>query len=94
VGPAKVTLQPRREAPSCNRDCDGRSPHSGLALLESLDKDERLAGSHRLTAVRAHLLERAGDREGAIPFHREAAARTTSIPERNYLPMRAGRLSE
>jgi predicted RNA polymerase sigma factor len=69
-------------------------PRAGLALLESLDKDERLAGSHRLTAVRAHLLERAGERQAAIPFYREAAARTTSIPERNYLLMRAGRLSE
>jgi RNA polymerase sigma factor (sigma-70 family) len=69
-------------------------PRAGLALLESLDQDERLAGSHRLTAVRAHLLERAGDRQAAIPFYREAAARTTSIPERNYLLMRAGLLSE
>jgi RNA polymerase sigma factor (sigma-70 family) len=69
-------------------------PHAGLALLESLAKDERLAGSHRLTAVRVHLLERAGERQAAIPLYREAAARTTSIPERNYLLMRAGRLSE
>jgi hypothetical protein len=39
------------------------------------------------------LLERAGEREAAIPFYREAAARTTSIPERNYLLLRAGRLT-
>jgi hypothetical protein len=39
-------------------------------------------------------LERAGERQAAIPFYREAAARTTSIPERNYLLMRASRLSE
>jgi hypothetical protein len=39
-------------------------------------------------------LERAGERQAAIPLYREAAARTTSIPERNYLLMRAGRLSE
>ncbi len=69
-------------------------PRAGLVLLESLDKDERLAGSHRLSAARAHLLERAGERADAIVLYREAAARTTSIPERNYLMMRAGRLSE
>jgi predicted RNA polymerase sigma factor len=47
-----------------------------------------------LVAVRAHLLERAGDREAAIALYRQAATRTTSIPERNYLLMRAARLSE
>ena len=69
-------------------------PRAALELLEALDKDERLAGSHRLVAVRAHLLERAGDREAAIALYRQAATRTTSVPERNYLLMRAARLSE
>jgi len=69
-------------------------PQAGLALLQGLDRDERLADSHRLVAVRAHLLERAGDGPAAIALYREAATRTTSIPERNYLLMRAARLSE
>jgi predicted RNA polymerase sigma factor len=69
-------------------------PRAGLALLEALDKDNRVAGSHRLIAVRAHLLERAGEPQSAIPLYREAAAKTTSTPERNYLLMRAARLSE
>ena len=68
-------------------------PRAGLVMLESLDRDERLAGSHRLAAVRAHLLERAGDRQAAVALYRQAATRTTSIPERNYLLMRAARLS-
>jgi predicted RNA polymerase sigma factor len=68
-------------------------PRAGLSLLEALDKDDRLAASHRLVAVRAHLLERAGDAQAAIPLYRAAAARTTSTPERNYLLMRAARLS-
>jgi predicted RNA polymerase sigma factor len=68
-------------------------PRAGLAALEALDNDERLAGSHRLIAVRAHLLERAGDQQAAIELYRAAAARTTSTPERNYLLMRAARLS-
>jgi len=44
--------------------------------------------------VRAHLLERAGDRTGAIALYRLAAERTTSLPERGYLTMRAAQLDE
>jgi len=40
-------------------------PDAGLALLQPLESDERLTGSHRLDAVRAHLLERAGRRDEA-----------------------------
>jgi predicted RNA polymerase sigma factor len=69
-------------------------PRAGLTLLEALDEDERLAGGHRLLSVRAHLLERAGDPQAAIAVYRAAASRTTSTPERNYLLMRAARLSE
>ena len=69
-------------------------PRAGLALLEALDKDDRLTGSHRLLAVRAHLLERAGELQAAVPLYRAAAGKTTSTPERNYLLMRAARLSE
>ena len=43
-------------------------------------------------AVRAHLLEIAGDREAAISHYRTAASLTTSVPERNYLNMKAARL--
>jgi RNA polymerase sigma factor (sigma-70 family) len=69
-------------------------PRAGLAQLEALEQDQRLAGSHRLLAVRAHLLERAGEPQAAIALYRAAAAKTTSTPERNYLLMRAARLSE
>ena len=68
-------------------------PQSGLALLALLQDDDRLRGSHRLDAVRAHLLERAGNRAAAVALYREAAAKTTSLPERNYLLMKAGRVS-
>jgi RNA polymerase sigma factor (sigma-70 family) len=68
-------------------------PAEGLALLEPLDTDPHLAGHHRLAAVRAHLLELAGDHEGAIVQYRLAAERTTSIPERNYLLTHAARLN-
>jgi RNA polymerase sigma factor (sigma-70 family) len=69
-------------------------PSKGLELLRALDADTRLAGHHRLDAVRAHLLEMAGDHEAAINHYRIAAGQTTSIPERNYLVTQAGRLSK
>ena len=69
-------------------------PNAGLALLEPLQDDERLRGSHRLAAVRAHLLERAGTADEAVRLYREAAAQTTSLPERTYLLMKAARVAE
>jgi predicted RNA polymerase sigma factor len=67
-------------------------PAAGLALLEPLG--ERLRGHHRLHAVRAHLLEMAGDVDAAIVEYRAAAGRTASIPEQHYLTTQAARLNE
>jgi RNA polymerase sigma factor (sigma-70 family) len=66
----------------------------GLSLLEKLNSDPRLAGHHRLEAVRAHLLELAGDPVNAIRHFRIAAARTASVPERNFLLGRASKLAD
>ena len=41
----------------------------------------------------AHLLEMAGDREGALKHYRAAAERTMSIPERNCLATKAARVA-
>ena len=65
----------------------------GLELLDALKADSRLADHHRLDAVRAHLLELAGDRKGAVRHYRAAAGKTASLPERNYLFTQAARLS-
>jgi RNA polymerase sigma factor (sigma-70 family) len=65
-------------------------PAAGLALVDALG--DRLAGHHRVDAVRAHLLERLGDVEGAVEHYDRAAARTTSLPEQRYLTTRAARL--
>lgn len=65
----------------------------GLELLDYLKADTRIANHHRLAAARAHLLELAGDNPGAISCYREAAGKTASLPERNYLLTRAARLS-
>jgi RNA polymerase sigma factor (sigma-70 family) len=67
-------------------------PGAGLELLDRLDRDGRMAGHYRLDAVRAHLLEKSGDHQAAIARYTAAAARTTSIPERDYLIGQAARL--
>lgn len=66
-------------------------PEAGLALLGGLD--EQLGDSHRLHAARAHLLEEAGDADGALAAYQRAAELTKSLPERNYLTKRAARLN-
>jgi RNA polymerase sigma factor (sigma-70 family) len=68
-------------------------PQAGLDVLNSLAADERLAGQHRLHAVRAHLLEVAGDVSGARETYRTAARLTTSVPEARYLNDRIARLT-
>jgi RNA polymerase sigma factor (sigma-70 family) len=67
-------------------------PQAGLDMLQSLDADARLAGHHRLEAVRAHLLELAGDLPAARAGYLRAARGTTSLPEQRYLQARAARL--
>ncbi|MCX4681090.1 RNA polymerase sigma factor [Streptomyces sp. NBC_01433] len=67
-------------------------PAAGLALLATLDSDERIAGHHRLLSVQAHLLEKVGDTTGAYERYRRAAKSTASIAERRYLESRAGRV--
>jgi RNA polymerase sigma factor (sigma-70 family) len=65
-------------------------PSAGLALLDAVD--ERLTGHYRLDAIRAHLLEMAGDTKAALAHYRAAANRTTSLPEQRYLATQAARL--
>jgi RNA polymerase sigma factor (sigma-70 family) len=67
-------------------------PATGLARLATLEHDERIAGDHRLLAVRAHLLEIAGDHAGAREAYIAAADRARSLPQQRYLYARATRL--
>nr|WP_113704880.1 sigma-70 family RNA polymerase sigma factor [Nonomuraea lactucae] len=69
-----------------------RGPRAGLDLLGRLAADGRIAEDHRLHAVRAHLLELAGDRAGARESYVAAARRTTNLPQQRYLYGRASRL--
>ncbi|HEX3427190.1 MAG TPA: DUF6596 domain-containing protein [Candidatus Limnocylindrales bacterium] len=67
-------------------------PRAGLEILGTLQGDDRMAGHHRLDAVRAHLLEMAGERAAAREAYLVAGRRTTSLPERLYLEDRAARI--
>lgn len=69
-------------------------PAAGLRRVAEIEADPRLAGSHRLDAVRGHLHERAGEREAAQACYLRAAERTASTAEREYLLVRAGRLRD
>jgi RNA polymerase sigma factor (sigma-70 family) len=71
-----------------------RGPQAGLELLRRLDDNDRVSNHHRLDAVRAHLLEMAGDRPAASASYRSAARRTTSLPEQRYLEGQAERLRD
>ncbi len=70
-----------------------RGPRAGLEALFTLDGDSRIAGAHRAEAVRAHLLELAGDGGSARAAFTRAARRTTGLPEQRYLQARAARLT-
>jgi RNA polymerase sigma factor (sigma-70 family) len=70
-----------------------QGPHAGLAVLDELQADPRLAEHHRLDAARAHLLELAGDLPAARTAYLTAARRTTSQLERRYLTTQADRLT-
>jgi predicted RNA polymerase sigma factor len=68
-------------------------PQTGLDLLATLDNDKNITETHRLDAVRAHLLERAGDLPAARDHYLAAARRTTSLPEQRYLTAKAAAIS-
>jgi RNA polymerase sigma factor (sigma-70 family) len=67
-------------------------PEAGLGQLAAAEAEPALAGHHRVDAVRAHLLELAGDHEAAHAAYRLAARRTLSLAEQRYLESRAARL--
>jgi RNA polymerase sigma factor (sigma-70 family) len=64
-------------------------PLAGLRALDGLD--DALGEHHRLHAVRAHLLERAGDHDRAVELYLRAARRTTIVAERDHLTKLAAR---
>lgn len=65
-----------------------QGPAAGLAVLDTL-ADGPLAAHHRLAAVRAHLLEAAGDHAGAARSYQEAAQLAINTREQRFLALRA-----
>jgi len=68
-------------------------PDAGLEVLATLATDKRMARHHRLLDARAHMRELAGDTDVAAADYLDAARRATSLPERRYLALQAGRLT-
>jgi predicted RNA polymerase sigma factor len=68
-------------------------PHAGLALLDELRADKRIADDHRYHAVRAHLLEMAGERMAARDAYLAAAQRATNLPQQRHLHARAAAIA-
>ncbi|WP_409332407.1 hypothetical protein [Trujillonella humicola] len=67
-------------------EADG--PRAGLAALTGLDP-----ALPRLTAVRAYLVERDGDRATAAALYADAARAATDLAERDHLTRQAARLN-
>jgi RNA polymerase sigma-70 factor, ECF subfamily len=63
-------------------------PDAGLAELEQVAHDPRLARSNLVASVRADLLRRAGRRDDALTWYREALVSNGSDPGRDYLRRR------
>ena len=65
---------------------------AGLTLLDEIDAAGGAVPRHRVVAVRAHLLERAGRIDEARSAYVDASRLTSSLPERRHLEARATRL--
>ncbi len=66
-------------------------PEAGLADIEAIERDGRLAGYRYLPAARADLLRRLGRRRDAAEAYRAALGLTENAAERAFL---AGRIAE
>lgn len=69
-------------------------PDAGLAAVAEVLDDTALARHHRPYAVRAHLLEMAGDPAAARRDYLRAAGLTASRPEQRYLNARADAVAQ
>ena len=67
--------------------------HTGLLMIDPLLTGPGGVQEHRVHAVRAHLLELAGETAAAAESYRQAARLTTSLPEQRYLLRRLAALT-
>jgi RNA polymerase sigma factor (sigma-70 family) len=70
-----------------------RGPRAGLSLLDRIAADQRIARDHRLPAVRAHLLEMAGENAAARREYLVAARLSIGVQQQRYLHTRAAMLT-
>jgi RNA polymerase sigma-70 factor (ECF subfamily) len=68
-------------------------PAAGLAVLDAVAEDPRLARGHQLAATRADLLRRLGRDGEAAAAYRDALTRARTAPERAFLEGRLAGLS-
>ncbi len=69
-----------------------RGPEAGLELLALFESDTRVNDDRRFHAVRAHLLEMTGDRDGACASYAAAARAATNLQQQRYLHAQVARL--
>ncbi len=67
-------------------------PDAALVMVDELSTTGALRNSHRLRAVRAHLLEMRGDTDAARAEYVAAAGGSANTRERDYLIMKAAEL--
>jgi RNA polymerase sigma-70 factor (ECF subfamily) len=63
-------------------------PEAGLAVLDAVAGDRRIAGTHLVPAARADMLRRLGRRREAAAAYGTAAARARTAPERAFFTRR------
>jgi RNA polymerase sigma factor (sigma-70 family) len=68
-------------------------PRAGLERIRHLEADPRINADRRFHAVRAHLLEMAGDDAAALEAYRAAARAATNLQQQRYLNEQIGRLA-
>ncbi|WP_147917022.1 RNA polymerase sigma factor [Ruania zhangjianzhongii] len=88
VAPSPTTTLNRAVAVAMAHDA-----RTGLQMTDPLLDHPEGVEEHRVHAVRAHLLELAGDRAAAAEHYRQAARLTTILPEQRYLLRRLAALS-
>ena len=69
-------------------------PRAGLELIQHLGADPRINADRRFHAVRAHLLEMAGERAAALEAYRAAARAATNLHQQRYLNQQISRLAQ
>jgi len=71
-----------------------QGPHAGLELLRQLESDPRINADRRFHAVRAHLLEMAGNIPAARDAYEAAARQAANLQQQRYLHGQIARLDE